>query len=252
MNRIWKPASGPISLLLWLALWEFSLKLAGADERFFPPPTRIFAELPALLAGDNPEILLSLVDSGRRFLLALVLAVPSAFLLAAAIAFSRAGEILFSPLLAALYPVPRAAIYPLLLATFGIGARSQVLLIFLGIFLLLTLELQNAFRKIYTDRRYEVSRIFSVPLGKRVGFFLLRPVLPDFFVALKLSAGYGLVMVVVAETTAATSGIGAYIYRCWDRFDMPALYGALLTLGLIGWVLNAGCELARKAVQWPH
>ncbi|MGE3262964.1 MAG: ABC transporter permease [Bacteriovoracia bacterium] len=240
-----------ISAALWLLLWEFGLAFMGADQRFFPPPSQILPALFHLLFGPQPAIALALADSGTRFLGGLALAIPAAFLLSLLTVYSKICRRIFSPLFATLYSVPRAAIHPLLLTIMGIGALSQTFLIFVGIFFFLYLALENSLQKIANGQLYELSTVFRVPFGKRLYYFVFKPVLPDFFAGLKLAAGYGLSMVVLGEAMAANSGIGFYIYSCWERFAIVELFAGLLALGIIGWIINALCEFGRKKTQWP-
>lgn len=242
---------GLASAALWLLLWEFGLALAGADRRFFPPPSQILPALGHLLFGSQPAIAMALADSGGRFFNGLAVAVPAAFLFSFLTVYSKICRRIFSPLFATLYSVPRAAIHPLLLAILGIGALSQTFLIFVGIFFFLHLALENSLQKIANGQLYELSAVFHVPFGKRLYYFVLKPVLPDFFAGLKLAAGYGLSMVVLGEAMAANSGIGFFIYSCWERFEIVNLFAGLLALGAVGWAINALCEFGRKKTQWP-
>ena len=67
----------------------------------------------------------------------------------------------------------------------------------------------------------------------------------------KLGAGFGLILIAIAEMVGAKSGLGYMIWSAWETFSVEKMYVGLFVIGIIGFaitlILN---ELERWIIPW--
>jgi ABC-type nitrate/sulfonate/bicarbonate transport system permease component len=77
--------------------------------------------------------------------------------------------------------------------------------------------------------------------------------LPSIMAGLRVAVSIGLVMVVVSEFVGEGDGLGVYIRFQQSQFNVPEMYGGILFLGLLGYVLNRLFLLAeRRVLSWHY
>ncbi len=76
--------------------------------------------------------------------------------------------------------------------------------------------------------------------------------LPYLFAAFKISAPASVLAAMVAEWTAANSGLGYLIIDAGDRYRFPLMWAAIVAataLAVVAFVLAAAVE--RRVIRWP-
>ena len=77
--------------------------------------------------------------------------------------------------------------------------------------------------------------------------------LPSIVAGLRIALAIGLVLVMISEFTAGSSdGLGRYIVTQQTLFNVPEVYGGILFLGLLGYLLNqVFLVVERRLLHWP-
>lgn len=237
-----------VSPLALLGLWEGLGRVGALDQRFFPAPSAIagtFANL--VLSGELPgHVAASL---GRVAVGFAIGAIPG-LLLGIAMGLSRLTRAALKPMVGALYPIPKTAIFPMLLLIFGLGEPSKWAFVAVGVFFLVLINTMAGVMNIepvYVD----VGKSFG---ARPLDVFLtvaLPGALPLILSGLRLAWGNALLLIVVAETLAARTGIGAFIWNAWLTFKVEEMYSGVVTVSFIGYasflLLD---ELQRWLVPW--
>jgi ABC-type nitrate/sulfonate/bicarbonate transport system permease component len=77
--------------------------------------------------------------------------------------------------------------------------------------------------------------------------------LPSIMAGLRIAVSIGLVMVVISEFVGEGDGLGVYIRSQQSQFNVPEMYGGILFLGLLGYVLNRLFLIAeRRVLSWHY
>jgi len=228
------------SPLLLLLLWEICARTGVIDRRFFPEPTRILAETVTLFRHDGLgwDILASL----RRIGLGLLMGFPTGVLLGLAMGLSGWIRMAVGPLVAVTYPIPKIAILPLLLIIFGLGELSNVMVVAIGVFFLALINTYGGVSQIPAIY-FDVARVYRVPWRRQLLQIVLPASFPAIFTGLRLSVGYGLILIVAAEMVAAGSGVGFRIWTSWETYVIPELYACLAIISAIGVLMSVLLEL---------
>jgi NitT/TauT family transport system permease protein len=235
----------PIGLLL---LWEIAGRAGFIDVRFFPQPSAIFERLVTL--ASTGELMRHVGASLQRLLIGFLVGGIPAVLLGVAMGLSRPLRSALNPLVAATYPIPKSAVFPLLLLIFGLGEGSKVAMVALGVFypvLINTVAGVSNISPIYLDvghnfgaGRWQVFRTIAMPGA-----------LPSIMAGIKLGIGMGLILIVIAELTGATSGVGYMIWNAWQVLSVETMYVGLLLIAIMGFVFSIILdEIEARVLPW--
>lgn len=233
-----------MSTLVIIALilgWEILAFKAYIDVSFFPPPHLFIMKALSLLRGDF--LSLDFFPSMQRFFLAIILSVPLACLLGIATGSSKRVDQILNPFFAFTYPLPKVAIFPLILLIFGLGDSSKIVLIAIGMFYLVYINVRNGTKKILDSSLMNIVRIYKISGWNYFYYFLLKGIFRDFLVGLKAALGYGLLLVVVSEFSVSKNGIGHFIWQSWDQFRIIDMYAGVFILCLLGLFISYALDL---------
>lgn len=236
------------SPLALLALWEALGRIGWLDQRFFPAPSAIagtFANL--VLSG---ELLGHVAASLGRVAVGFAIGAVPGVILGIAMGLSRLTRAALKPMVGALYPIPKTAIFPMLLLIFGLGEPSKWAFVAVGVFFLVLINTMAGvlnIEPVYVDvgksfgaRPYDLFRTVALPGA-----------LPLILAGLRLAWGNALLLIVVAETLGARTGIGAFIWNAWLTFKVEEMYSGVVTVSFVGYasflLLD---ELQRWLVPW--
>ncbi|MFR9807222.1 ABC transporter permease [Pseudonocardia sp. RS010] len=239
------PVLSPIGLLV---LWEIASRVGILDDRFFPAPTAIVAQVGPLL--ESGELLSNTWISVQRLLIGFVIGAVPGLLLGLAMGLYRYLRLIVEPLVAATYPVPKSAIFPLFLLIFGLGEASKVAVVAVGVFFPVVINTAAgvlAIDKVYRD----VGRNFRASSVKTFRTVALPGALPLIMTGVKLAIGMALMLIVAAEMLGGDSGLGYLIWNSWQTFSVETMYIALIVISVLGVVFNLIVnEVERWLVPW--
>ena len=236
------------SPLAVFAFWEACGRAGWLDLRFFPLPSTILLHTLYLLREDT--LMLDIAVSTRRIALGLALGFLPGALVGLAMGLSGWVRAALGPLVALAYPIPKIAILPLLLLVFGLGELSNVMVVAIGVFFLALINTYAGVRSIGRIH-FDVARVYRIPRWQRLLRIVLPGAMPGIFTGLKLSVGYGLILIVAAEMVAAGSGLGYRIWMSWETWVIEDLYSALGIISLLGVLLSVLLEaLERVVIHW--
>jgi NitT/TauT family transport system permease protein len=157
-----------------------------------------------------------------------------------------------SPLIATTYPIPKIAILPLLILWLGIGEMSKIMVIALGVFFPLVINVRSGVREVDPNLVKAALSMGSSHLSI-VRKVILPGSLPMIFAGLKLGIGIALLLVVTAEMIAADAGIGFMILTAADLMQTPQLLFGIFLLSALGLLFAWSLEtLERFVIRWKR
>src|SRR3984957_12178206 len=188
-----------------LIVWESLARLGVLPPNWFPAPTVIAQTIYHMAAtGDlwrHAGITTARVASG------FLLGASAGTLFGALTGYWLVARRLLDPTLQALRSVPSIAWVPLFLLWLGIQETSKIILIALGAFFPVYLNLSVAMRHV-DPKLLEVGKLYRLSTFQMVRRIILPAVLPEYIVGLRSGLGLAWMFVVAAELLGASSGIG--------------------------------------------
>ncbi|MDP8225951.1 MAG: ABC transporter permease [Candidatus Lernaella stagnicola] len=243
-----------VSPLAAASLWEFVAQMGWIDVRFFPAPSKIVATAVEMmystnaLTGENAYFAHLTASMSRVFWGTICGFFPGLFIGLTMGLFPNFRSVV-SPLVAITYPIPKIAILPLLLMIFGLSEATKIIVIAIGVFFLVLINTLNGVLQI-PQIYFEVSEVFKIGVVRRFFRIVLPGAFPFVFTGLRLGVGYGLVLIVAAEFVSK-SGLGYLIWESWELFLVERMYVGLVSISLLGYVLNLVLErLEARLVPW--
>lgn len=243
-------AGGFIGVGILLAIWSIISLLGVVSPELFPAPWIVAQQFVKLLIGG--DLLVDLAVSTARVIcgvtIGLVLAIPVGI----ALAWFRPVRAVVEPLVNFFRSIPPIALSPLIIVYLGIGELARVgLLVWATFFtsIVLIFEGVRAIDEIYI-RAARVVGATEREIFQRVVLPLL---VPQVFVALRLSIGINWATLVAAELIAAQSGIGSLIQNAANFFAIPTIYTGIICIGAMALLMDKLVQmLMRRAVAWQE
>src|SRR5262249_46566069 len=137
----------------------------------------------------------------------------------------------------AVFTVPKLALFPLLLLLFGLGELPKVFLIALTVFVVVVISTTTAIVAI-PDAMKEPLQSFGASRWQTLRHLTIPMVLPDIFNALRITTGMAVLVLVAIEMVQGASGLGHVIWSSWQVYDVERMYVGIVTMSLLGVVLQ--------------
>jgi NitT/TauT family transport system permease protein/sulfonate transport system permease protein len=247
--RIWLARSGTpgwtiLGLGLGAAAWSAVVATGVFPRELFPSVPQILRAgytlwHSGLLVGD---IAASMQRAAGGFALGGAVGIA----LAVVTATTTVGRGLLQPLLRLLSPVPTIGLVPLAILWFGLGESSKTLVVALGVFVPVWINSHSGLAG--TPRDYlQAARCLGAGRSQILIRIVLPEAAPDIVAGLRVGAAMAFVLIVVAEMTGATSGLGYRIYQAQLFSQADRLIFCLVVLGVLG----AICDLAIGSATRP-
>jgi ABC-type nitrate/sulfonate/bicarbonate transport system permease component len=222
-------------IVVLLLAWEIATATKLINTPSVPRVSQIFAAwYHAVASGELPrELWPSLYRLAIGYVLAVVVAVPLGLLMGA----SRFLYNLLEPLTELLRPIPSSAYIPIAILFLGIGDEMKEFVVF---FSCLFPILVNTYSGVVAidPVQIDTGRTFGLTRMEILRSIIFRSAVPSILTGMRISLAIALIVVVVAEMVAGSSGIGYFILDNQRTFRVPEMFAGIFTLGVMGYCAN--------------
>ncbi|MFF2108890.1 ABC transporter permease [Rhodococcus koreensis] len=226
---------GIIGLSAFLVLWWWIVDSEYVSALYLSKPQDVAtAFVDGLTDGTlRSEIWPSVERALTGFAIALVAGITLGIVVGSFPIFQKLAE----PLLLFFRNLSLLALLPVFVVFLGIGEESKVAIVVWACFWPIFINavgavggveriLLNAARTLGAGRVYIFSRV------------VLPAAIPAIFPGIRLAAANAFTALVAAELVGGAQGLGIYINNAALRYQTPQMYAGILTLGLIGILVN--------------
>ena len=239
------PFAVPLAIVV---LWQLAASCGWISTRLMPAPSdvaRAFrdrtstGELPADIGASTLRALSGLVVGGSiGFALGLLNGV------------SKLSHALSDTTLQMVRTVPHLALIPLVIIWFGIGEEAKLFLTALGVFFPIYLNTAHGVRSV-DPQLIEMGQVYGMDRWTLFRRVILPGALPSIFIGLRFSLGIMWLTLIVAETMAASSGIGQLANNAREFMETDVVVLALVIYALLGKLADVVAKLLERAtLQW--
>ena len=226
-----KPALLLIATVASLGLvWQAAANAGWIDTATVPPPDEILASLPQLVTDEDllQRFVTTFLEAFAAAALAVAVGVPLGFLLHR----SRLAGAAFEPWVAGIAAAPLVLLYPLFLVLIGRNVATIVVMGAVAGLPAMVLKTREGFDG---TRRVLLQVMRSYGFGDTQVFWkLLVPAsVPTLANGVRLALVFALINVVGVEFLVNFGGLGQLIADLSDRYELPAMYGAVLFVILV-------------------
>lgn len=231
----------PVALL---AAWQVASHDALLSSRVLPAPAAVFRA--GVDLARSGELWRNLAISSWRAGMGFAIGGGIGLLLGLLTGVSRWGERLLDSSLQMLRNVPHLALIPLVILWFGIDETAKIFLVALGTFFPVYLNTHHGIRHL-DPALLEMSRSYGLS-GPRLFWQVIVPgALPSILVGVRFALGLMWLTLIVAETIAASSGIGYLAMNAREFMQTDVVVLAILLYAVLGKVADLA---ARGLERW--
>jgi sulfonate transport system permease protein len=233
--------------LVLLAAWWYATAFGGIKVYQLASPADVVRELGVLWA--NGELAKNLLASIGRVAFGFAVAVVPAIGIGTSVGLSPRVERIVDPTLQALRAIPSLAWVPLLLLWLGIGETAKIVLIAIGAFFPIYVNLVAGILGV--DRKLvEVAEIFGIrgfALARRV---VIPAALPSLLVGARVGLTQAWLFLVAAELLGATRGLGFLLTEGQQISRTDEILTAIVLLAICGKLSESGMRAIEKRMLY--
>lgn len=187
-----------------------------------------------------------------RLALGLAIAVVLGIVLGLAIGSSVVLRRLSEPVLEFLRAIPPPIIVPILMILVGVNNTMKVAVIASGCIWPILLNTIEGVRA-SDDVLNQTATVYGIEGWDRLLKVTLPAASPFYIAGIRQALSLGLILMVISEMFAASSGLGFAIVQFQRSFAIPEMWSGIVLLGLIGVLLAAAFGWAeRRVLKWYH
>ena len=228
--------------------WELASVAGWLSTRVLPEPLAVLKAFWTLSASG--ELWQHVLVSTRRALLGLAIGGGLGLLLGLLTGTFRLAETLLDSTLQMVRNVPPLALIPLVILWFGIDESAKLFLVALGVFFPIYLNTFHGIRAV-DQGLIEMARSYGLSGWALYRHVILPGALPSILVGLRFSLGLMWVLLIVAETISAQSGIGYMTMNAREFLQTDVVLVGVLLYALLGKLADLIARaLERRCLRW--
>jgi sulfonate transport system permease protein len=213
-----------------------------------PAPSQVFEAFWTLLLSG--ELIANIAISTWRAVLGLIIGGSIGFVLGFANGISTVSRNLTDTTLQMIRNIPHLALIPLVILWFGIDEEAKVFLVALGVFFPIYVNTLLGIQGV-DPQLIEMGRIYGMRRADLVRRVILPGALPAIFTGLRYALGIMWLTLIVAETIAATSGLGYMAMEAREFLMIDVVVLSIVIYALLGKLADSLARLMERAsLQW--
>lgn len=238
---------GLLPLALGLLLWQI---LAAPNSPYFPPPSTWWDSYWHLAAGGRLRT--ALLSTLGTFALGLLASIAIGFLGGILIGRSRLARRALGPLLEFCRGLPPPVLVPVAVLLLGYSQNLKLLNVVWVACWPILLNTSSAASRI-DQLLLDVCRTFHLSPLDRLRKVIAPAVVPDFLIGVRVAIPLAIIITLLVEMMTGLPGIGSMIVTSQRQFRSAEVYGLLVLVGLLGFLINIGFNAVERRIlrRWP-
>jgi ABC-type nitrate/sulfonate/bicarbonate transport system permease component len=234
----------PIAIVAAWQLWA-----VHRDDPKFPAPWTIVQKFQDLWLFS--EFGKHVVPSLERIGLGFALAVAAGILLGIPLGLSRLGRLWAMPHIEYWRAIPPPALLPIsVVLLHSIGNVQKVAFIAFFCLFPVLLNTIDGVRGI-DPTLVDTARSYGLGTFERIRRIVVPAALPQIVTGMRNSLALAVIMMVLSEYFASTSGVGYVLLISKNTFDFGPMWAAILLIGVLGYLLNlVFIVFERRVLAW--
>ena len=244
----WRAIAPWIVPLLILLGWEASSRAGWLSTRILPEPLAVGTAFWGLLVSGT--LVHDVAISTGRALAGLAVGGGLGLVLGLLTGTFRSAETLLDTTLQMIRNVPALALIPLVILWFGIDESAKLFLVAIGVFFPIYLNTFHGIRSV-DPALIEMARSYGLSGWALYRDVILPGALPSILVGVRFALGLVWVLLIVAETISAQSGIGYMTMNAREFLQTDVVLVGVLLYALLGKLADLVARgLERRLLRW--
>jgi ABC-type nitrate/sulfonate/bicarbonate transport system permease component len=247
-RAVMRRRSGLLLIVALLLLWEASARSGLIVSENWPP---VSVTLVALMQGiRSGELIEVIAPTLYRFALGYIIGTSAGAIAGFAFAMVPLLRRMFEPIIELLRPIPAPALVPPLVLFLGVDDLMKVTIIAVTAFFPVAINTMQGAAGV-EPTYLAVARTFRTHAARILLRIFVPSTLPYVLAGMRISLALALVVTVVSEMIAGSSGVGYYLILMQYAVRSAEMYAAIFVIAALGLVLNAGfVAVERRLIFW--
>jgi sulfonate transport system permease protein len=229
--------------------WQAAVSSGYLSTHILPAPTDVIEAGVRLLRSG--ELVRNMWVSFWRAMVGFAIGGGIGFAFGLANGLSRRCEAISDSTLQMVRNIPHLALIPLVILWFGIDETAKIFLVALGVFFPIYINTQHGIRSV-DPQLVEMGRIYGMTPWDLFWRVFLPGALPSIFVGVRYGLGIMWLTLIVAETIAASSGIGYMAMQAREFLLLDVVVLSILIYALLGKAADSTARLLERACLAWH
>jgi sulfonate transport system permease protein len=235
----------PLALIL---VWQAACATGWMSARVLPAPSAVALAGWKLLSSG--ELARNVSVSFWRAGVGFVIGGSIGFGFGLANGLSQLSSRLTDTTLQMVRNIPHLALIPLVILWFGIDESAKLFLVALGVFFPVYLNTLHGIRSV-DPQLIEMGRTYGMSSGELFRRVIFPGALPSIFVGVRFALGIMWLTLIVAETIAASSGLGYMAMQAREFMQIDVVVLSILIYALLGKLADSTARLLeRLTLSW--
>ena len=242
------------SILPWLvpvlliAIWQIASKTGLLESRILPAPSAVISAFWTLLISG--ELWQHVSVSAGRALSGLLIGGGLGLLLGLLNGSSQIASNLLDTTLQMVRNIPALALIPLVILWFGIDESAKLFLVAVGVFFPIYINTYHGIRSV-DPQLIEMGKSYGLSHWQLYKDIILPGAMPSILVGLRFALGLVWVLLIVAETISAQSGIGYMTMNAREFLQTDIVLVGILLYALLGKLADVLAQgLEKYLLRW--
>ena len=235
----------PLAIVL---IWQIACEAGLVPARVLPAPSEVaLAGWKLSLSG---ELARNIWVSFWRASVGFLIGGTIGFAFGLANGLSELSNKLTDTTLQMVRNVPHLALIPLVILWFGIDESAKLFLVALGVFFPIYLNTLHGIRSV-DPQLIEMGRTYGMSDRELFRRVIFPGALPSIFVGVRFALGIMWLTLIVAETIAASSGLGYMAMQAREFMQIDVVLLSILIYALLGKLADSASRvLERLTLSW--
>jgi len=244
--------TGAIGLVIFLGLWELTVRIGLIDPFFLPAPSQVLARMRDLATGPEAvlwhDVRMSAVRVLAGFALSALVGVPVGLLMGVSPVIRAA----LNPIISIIRPLPALSWIPLSMLWLGIDEQQKYAIVFMGSFASVLVYTTDATMRV-DQTLILAARNLGAGRLQVLRHVVLPGALPNILSGLKVVLAIAWTCVISAEMVGANSGLGFRIWTAKEWSDTGQVLVGMLSISITVLLLDIAFRgLERLLVPWQR
>jgi ABC-type nitrate/sulfonate/bicarbonate transport system permease component len=251
LGLLWKTRwFGVGFIILLLTLWELAAASGTVPSMSFPRISAVLVTWWELIVSG--ELVRELLPSLWRMFAGYFIGIALGVTLGMLMGYFRFFYSLLEPITEVLRPIPSPAYLPIVILFLGIDDEMKIFMISFASLFPVLLNTYTGVRSV-DPIQLQTARTFGVTGWKLLWQIVLPSAAPYIFTGMRVSLAVALIVMVISEMVAASSGIGYFILSAQRGFKIHEMFAGVLTLAVVGYTLNRlFVAIENRVLAWHY
>ncbi len=242
-----------LPFLLLLAVYMLASDLRHKDnpnDKLLPSISQMGAAVQQMaftkdVRSGNYLMLQDTMSSLRRLLIGVLLAAFAGLLLGLNLGLFPGFNAMLNPFITFISMIPPLAILPILFISFGVDELAKIVLIFIGVFPLVTRDIRLTVKKLPREQLTKAATLGATQL--QLAYRILLPqILPRLIETIRLTLGAAWLFLIASEAIASSDGLGYRIFLVRRYLAMDVILPYVLWITFLGFSFDMILKLSIK------